>query len=113
MDFAQRLAAFRKERSLTQQSLADRVAVHLTQINRYETGDGQPMLKMIPRPVIALSVTTAAKRVTARAWALMKNGLEPNNQRACAHCEGERDPRSPSRGRVGLHVGVVVVVGLA
>ena len=68
MDFAQRLAAFRSnERSLTQQSLSDRVVVHLTQINRYETGDSQPMLDMIRRLVIALSAKTAAKRVTARA----------------------------------------------
>lgn len=58
MDFAQRLAAFRKERGLTQQALADRVAVHLTQINRYETGDSQPMLDVIRRLAIALSVTT-------------------------------------------------------
>ena len=57
MDFAQRLAAFRSnERSLTQQSLSDRVVVHLTQINRYETGDSQPMLDMVRTLVIALSV---------------------------------------------------------
>lgn len=68
MDFAQRLAAFRSnERSLTQQSLSDRVVVHLTQINRYETGDSQPMLDMIRRLVIALSVKTTAKRATVRA----------------------------------------------
>ena len=53
--------------TLTQQSLSDRVVVHLTQINRYETGDSQPMLDMIRRLVIALSAKTAAKRVTARA----------------------------------------------
>lgn len=68
MDFAQRLAAFRSnERSLTQQSLSDRVVVHLTQINRYETGDSQPMLDMIRMLVIALSVKTTAKRATVRA----------------------------------------------
>ena len=67
MDFAQRLAAFRSnERSLTQQSLADHVVVHLTQINRCEAGDSQPMLKMIRRLVIALRSKTAAKRMTAR-----------------------------------------------
>jgi transcriptional regulator with XRE-family HTH domain len=57
MDFAQRLAAFRKERSLTQQALADRVAVHLTQINRYESGDSQPTLDVIRRLAIALTVS--------------------------------------------------------
>ena len=58
MDFAQRLAALRKERGLTQQALADLVQVHLTQINRYETGDSQPMLDVIRRVAIALNVTT-------------------------------------------------------
>jgi transcriptional regulator with XRE-family HTH domain len=57
MDFAQRLAAFRKERGLTQQALADRVGVHITQINRYETGDSQPTLDVIRRLAIALTVS--------------------------------------------------------
>lgn len=57
MDFAQRLAAFRKERGLTQQALADRAAVHLTQINRYESGDSQPTLDVIRRLAIALTVS--------------------------------------------------------
>lgn len=57
MDFAQRLAALRKERGLTQQALADRVQVHLTQINRYESGDSQPTLDVIRRLAIALNVT--------------------------------------------------------
>jgi transcriptional regulator with XRE-family HTH domain len=57
MDFAQRLAAFRKERGLTQQMLADRVSVHLTQINRYESGDSQPTLDVIRRLAIALTVS--------------------------------------------------------
>lgn len=58
MDFAHRLAALRKERGLTQQALADLVQVHLTQINRYEMGDSQPMLDVIRRLAIALTVTT-------------------------------------------------------
>ena len=57
MDFAQRLAVFRKGRGLTQQALADRVAVHLTQINRYESGDSQPTLDVIRRLAIALTVS--------------------------------------------------------
>lgn len=58
LDFAHRLAALRKERGLTQQALADLVQVHLTQINRYEMGDNQPMLDVIRRLAIALTVTT-------------------------------------------------------
>lgn len=57
MDFPQRLAALRKSRNLTQQQLADRVSVHLTQINRYETGDSQPTLDVIRRLAIALTAS--------------------------------------------------------
>jgi transcriptional regulator with XRE-family HTH domain len=57
MDFAHRLAAFRKERNLTQQGLADRVSVHITQINRYESGESQPTLDVIRRLAIALTVS--------------------------------------------------------
>jgi transcriptional regulator with XRE-family HTH domain len=58
MDVAQRLAALRKQRGLTRQALAGRVQVQLTQINRYETGNNQPMLDVIRRLAIALTVTT-------------------------------------------------------
>ena len=57
MEFPQRLAALRKGRSLTQQALADRVSLHVTQINRYETGDSQPTLDVIRRLAIALAVS--------------------------------------------------------
>jgi transcriptional regulator with XRE-family HTH domain len=57
MDFPQRLAALRKARGLTQQALADLVQLHVTQINRYESGDSQPTLEVIRRLVIALSVS--------------------------------------------------------
>lgn len=57
MEFPQRLAALRKECNLTQQALADRVSLHVTQINRYETGDSQPTLDVIRRLAIALSVS--------------------------------------------------------
>lgn len=57
MEFPQRLAALRKGRALTQQALADRVSLHLTQINRYETGDSQPTLDVIRRLAIALAVS--------------------------------------------------------
>ena len=57
MDFPDRLAALRKERSLTQQALADKVGVHLTQIQRYENGSVQPTLDVIRSLAIALSVS--------------------------------------------------------
>ena len=55
--FPERMAALRKEHSLTQQALADNVGVHLTQIQRYESGAVQPTLDVIRRLAIALSVS--------------------------------------------------------
>ena len=52
-----RIAALRKEKNLTQQALADKVEVHLTQIQRYESGAVQPTLDVIRRLAIALSVS--------------------------------------------------------
>lgn len=57
MQFPERMAALRKDKSLTQQALADRVGVHLTQIQRYESGAVQPTLDVIRRLAIALSVS--------------------------------------------------------
>ena len=57
MGFPDRLAAFRKERSLTQQALADIVRVHVVQIRRYEAGKTQPTLDIIRKLAIALSVS--------------------------------------------------------
>ena len=58
MDFAQRLAAARKERGLTQQVLADRVGIHVTQVRRYEAGTSAPTLDVLRSIAIALHVTT-------------------------------------------------------
>lgn len=57
MNFPERLTALRKERGLTQQSLADNVAIHVSQIRRYETGATQPTLEVIRKLAIALSVS--------------------------------------------------------
>lgn len=57
MEFPQRLAALRKERRFTQQALADKVGVHLSQIRRYEAGETQPTLDVIRKLAIALSVS--------------------------------------------------------
>lgn len=60
MDFAQRLAAVRKQRGMTQQTLADQVGIHVTQIRRYEAGTSQPTLEVLRALAIALSVSTDA-----------------------------------------------------
>ncbi len=43
VDFAHRLAAVRKDKGLTQQAVADRGGVHVSQIRRYEAGTPQPL----------------------------------------------------------------------
>jgi transcriptional regulator with XRE-family HTH domain len=45
--FPQRLASLRKERSLTQQALAEMVELGITQMKRYEAGSSQPTLDVI------------------------------------------------------------------
>jgi transcriptional regulator with XRE-family HTH domain len=57
MDFPERLATLRKERQLTQQQLADKVDVHISQVRRYESGESQPTLDVIRKLAIALSVS--------------------------------------------------------
>jgi len=57
MDFPKRLATLRKERSLTQQALADMAGVHLSQLKRYEGGTSQPALDVLRNLAIALSVS--------------------------------------------------------
>lgn len=60
MNFAERLAAARKQQNLTQQHLADRVGVHVTQLRRYEAGTNQPTLDVLRGLAVALSVSTDA-----------------------------------------------------
>lgn len=57
MDFPERLAALRKERGLTQQALAERVGIHVSQVRRYEAGGAQPTLDVLRRLAVALSVS--------------------------------------------------------
>jgi transcriptional regulator with XRE-family HTH domain len=57
MEFPERLTALRKERSLTQQALADQVGLAVLQIRRYEGGTSQPTLDVIRRLAIALGVS--------------------------------------------------------
>lgn len=57
MNFSKRLSTLRKERKLTQQVLADKVGVHISQIRRYEAGDTQPTLDIIRKLAIALAVS--------------------------------------------------------
>lgn len=60
MAFPDRLVALRKERGLSQRALAELVGVHLTQIQRYEAGGGQPTLDVVRRLALSLSVSADA-----------------------------------------------------
>jgi transcriptional regulator with XRE-family HTH domain len=57
MDFPKRLASLRKQRSLTQQALANLVGVHLSQLKRYEGGTSQSTLEVLRSIAVALSVS--------------------------------------------------------
>ncbi|MCP4043665.1 MAG: helix-turn-helix transcriptional regulator [Gammaproteobacteria bacterium] len=58
MAFSERLGQLRKERGLTQQGLADLAGVHLTQIQRYESGTAQPTLEVMKKLAVALTAST-------------------------------------------------------
>ena len=55
--FPERLAARRKQHSLTQQTLAERIGVHVVQLRRYEAGTSQPTLDVIRKIATALQVS--------------------------------------------------------
>jgi transcriptional regulator with XRE-family HTH domain len=57
LQFPEHLAALRKERGLTQQALAAKVGLHISQIRRYESGQSQPTLDAIRKLAVALSVS--------------------------------------------------------
>jgi transcriptional regulator with XRE-family HTH domain len=57
LNFPQHLAGLRKQRGFTQQALADKVAMHISQIRRYESGQSQPALDAIRKLAVALSVS--------------------------------------------------------
>lgn len=57
MALSTRLAQLRKSRGLTQQRLADLAGVHLTQVQRYESGSAQPTLDAMKKLAIALNTS--------------------------------------------------------
>ncbi len=57
MLFPKQLVALRKKRGYTQQILADKIGIHVTQIKRYEAGAAQPTLEVFRKIVLALNVS--------------------------------------------------------
>ena len=63
--FGQRLAAMRRERSLSQRDLADRVGVHHTYISHLETGREQPSRRMVEDLARALDADATSMMLQA------------------------------------------------
>jgi transcriptional regulator with XRE-family HTH domain len=55
MHFPKRLAAIRKEHGHTQQVMADKCGIHVSQYKRYESGTSQPTLDVFRKLVLALN----------------------------------------------------------
>lgn len=58
MAFANKLSEIRKNRKLTQQELAEKVGVGISQMRRYEKGSSSPTLEVIKNLAITLGVST-------------------------------------------------------
>ena len=57
MSFPERLAALRKERGFTQQQMADKIGMHVSQLKRYEASTSQPTIEVFRRIALALNVS--------------------------------------------------------
>jgi transcriptional regulator with XRE-family HTH domain len=58
--FGPRLAAVRRQQGLTQQVVADRAGVHVTNIRRYEAGKAAPTVHILRSLAIALHISADA-----------------------------------------------------
>ncbi len=57
MAFPEQLAELRKSKGFTQQVMADKLGIHVSQLKRYEKGTSQPTLDVFRKIVLALSVS--------------------------------------------------------
>ena len=57
MSFSRRLAKVRKDKSLTQQQMADTIGIHVSQVKRYESGETQPSLEVLRKITLALNIS--------------------------------------------------------
>ena len=57
MHFPKRLVAIRKDKSLTQQQMADTIGIHVSQYKRYEAGTSQPTLEVFRKITLALNAS--------------------------------------------------------
>ena len=57
MSFPERLSSLRKELGFTQQQMADKIGMHVSQMKRYESGASQPTIEVFRRIALALNVS--------------------------------------------------------
>ncbi|MEA9393610.1 helix-turn-helix transcriptional regulator [Acerihabitans sp. TG2] len=57
MGFPEKLSAHRKALCLTQQQMADKIGMHVSQYKRYESGASQPVIDVFRRIALALNVS--------------------------------------------------------
>ncbi|HCU65783.1 MAG TPA: hypothetical protein DF774_08490 [Rheinheimera sp.] len=56
MSFPARFLQLRKDHNLTQQQMADKVGIHITQVKRYEAGQAQPSVEQLKKIATAFNV---------------------------------------------------------
>ena len=73
MTFSKRFLQIRKEHKLTQQEMADRCGMHITQVRRYEAEQAQPSIEILKKIAVAFNVTAD--------WLIFEEGERalPNN----------------------------------
>ena len=57
MDFAKRLKKLRKQKGFSQAQLAEQIAVHFTQVSRYERGETKPNAQAMTKMAKVLDTT--------------------------------------------------------
>ena len=57
MAFSRRFIQLRKDHHLTQQEMADKVGMHITQVRRYEADQAQPSIEILKKISVAFNVT--------------------------------------------------------
>lgn len=60
MNFPERLARLRKAQGLTQQMMADKIGIHVSQLKKYEAGSSQPTLEVFRKIALSLNVSADA-----------------------------------------------------
>ena len=90
MTFSKQFLKLRKDNKLTQQEMADKCGMHITQVRRYEADQAQPSIEILKKIALAFNVTAD--------WLIFEEGERalPNNlQLVCLRqlCVNQPIPR--------------------